>query len=538
MLRIRLQPTNIAVLCCALAASAVAQDTVTVDGVVVNKVTGSGIGGATVRVVAPAMLGQPNTDHYETITDDTGTFRISGIKPGDYGAYVERNGYFRPDGVTIGSGGTQRFRGGDSIRLRFELIPPAVIRGRVVGTDGNPAQASVDLGRGRTVSTGADGSFVFENLEPGRYTLLARPKLIEPIKAHDGRRTEVVRTYYPSAVVPTQAEAIVVRAGAELNGYEIRLQSVPVYRVRGTVLDPDGKPAPKAVVELHAGIAGGDPDQFFFHGGASLSFSIRTGEMESPEIEEPFVTNDDGVFEFPSVRGGDWTIRAEGDPPSESGLPSVGAATFSLGHGDPDDLKIRLAARFSLSGVALLSDGSPPPPGVMVAVRVFSETGHSESQGPPGGSNSIRIAEVIPGAHEIRAEVLYGNYYPASILLGSTDVTAQRVELTSSSPPIKVILKPAATIRGTVEDADDRTVVLFPQSVTGTAYSGRSGRGKTFALEGIPPGEYYAIALDHFDPRTMADAIHLRSLMPLATSVKVESGSTASVQLKVHRVGE
>src|SRR5579863_1429856 len=131
---------KLAVLSCALAVFAAAQDTVTVEGVVVNKVTGAGIGDATVRFFAP------KADRYETRTDETGAFRISGIRPGDYSSYVEKNGYFSPEIRTFGGGSTQRFSaGGDPIRLRFELNPPAVIRGRVLDADGNPARASVDL---------------------------------------------------------------------------------------------------------------------------------------------------------------------------------------------------------------------------------------------------------------------------------------------------------------------------------------------------------------------------------------------------------
>ena len=54
-----------------------AQDTATVEGVVVNKVTGAGIGGATVRFFAS------RANRYETSTDQTGVFRITGVKPGD-----------------------------------------------------------------------------------------------------------------------------------------------------------------------------------------------------------------------------------------------------------------------------------------------------------------------------------------------------------------------------------------------------------------------------------------------------------------------
>jgi hypothetical protein len=514
----------------AFAPGAAAQDTVTVEGMVVNKVTGAGIGDATVRFFAP------KADRYETLTDESGAFHISGIKPGDYSSFVEKNGYFRPE-ILFAGASTQRFSaGGDPIRLRFELNPPALIRGRVIDADGNPASASVDLSRGRIASTKPDGSFVFENIEPGRYTLLARPKTPEPAKPREGSRTEVVPTYYPSAVEPTQAEAIMIRAGAELDGYEIRLQSVPVYRVRGVVLNPDGKPAAKAVVELQPHVPGGNPGIFL--GGTSTreTFSIRTGEIGLPETEDPFVTGDDGVFEFPSVPAGDWTIRVEGDPVSE-GVSSVASTRFSLGHGDPDDLKIQLAAPFRLSGTAVLSDGSPPPKDVLLAISLYSETGRSGSGGITDPSGALRL-DVLPGAHEIQADVIMGNYYADSILLGSTDVTTQRVELTPASPPVKIILKPAGTIRGTIEDADAGTVVLFPQSFTGIAYSASIGAPKTFALDGIPPGDYYAIALDRFDARTMADAVRLRSLMPMATSVKMEQGSAASVQLKVHHLAD
>jgi hypothetical protein len=146
--------------------------------------------------------------------------------------------------------------------------------------------------------------------------------------------------------------------------------------------------------------------------------------------------------------------------------------------------------------------------------------------------------EVVPGANQILADVLMGNYYADSIMLGSTDFTTQRVTLTPASPPVKIILKVAGSVRGTVEDGAAGTVVLFPQSVTGIGYSTQSAADKTFEVAGIPPGNYYAIALDRFDPRTMAGAVRLRSLMAMATSVKVEQGSAASVQLRVHHLAE
>lgn len=516
-----------------LAACLAAQDAVTVEGMVVNKVTGAGIGGATVRIMAP------KGGRYDTTTDETGAFRISGIKPGDYNAVADKHGYFNPSLVPMDRPQVHFDASPETIKLRLELNPPAVIRGRVVGADGNPARASVDLGRGRMVNTNAEGAFIFENLEPGRYTLLARPKIVAPAGKPGEDRAEVVPTYYPSVVEPGQAESIVIRPGAELSGYEIRLQSVPVYRVRGVVLDPGGKPAPRAVVELQRHVPGGDSG--FFIGGPLFreSFSIRTGELGLPETEEPFVTGDDGAFEFPSVPAGDWILRAEGEPVGDLNerqqVSSVASTIFSLGHGDPDEFKIQLANPFRLSGSVVLSDGSPAPPSVLLSLSLSSEIGPAGHGGTTGSGGVLRL-DVNPGANQIQADVLAGNYYVDSILVGSADINSQRLEVTPASPPIKVILKPAGTIRGIVEDGAKGSVVIFPQSFTGIGYVAQIRPDKTFELAGIPPGDYYAIALDHFDPRTMADAVRLRSWMPWATSVKIQQDSMASLPLRSNHI--
>jgi len=166
----------------------------------------------------------------------------------------------------------------------------------------------------------------------------------------------------------------------------------------------------------------------------------------------------------------------------------------------------------------------------------MSETASAMMKAPIGPDGVLRFGEMmLPGMSRVQADVEAGNYYVDSILLGSTDITGQSVELTPASPPLKIILKPAGTVRGTLEEGDTATVVLYPPNFTGTGYS-IQGAGKTFELTGIPPGEYTAIALDKFDPSTMTNASRLRGLIPRAATVRVEPGSTASIQLKVSHV--
>ena len=226
---------------------AAAQGTVTVEGVVVNKVTGAGIPDAVV------WLWRPGTESSRAVSNEAGIFQFTGLEPGDYNSSVQKSGYSSPEPEELppleDRPKHHLSSGAEPVQLRFELNPPAVLRGRVIDADGNPVRVAVELGPGKPVNTDAEGAFAFENLWPGSYTLLARPIVMNPAKNAPGKdeiRTEPVPTYYPSVQDRSLTEPITVRAGADLNGYEIRLQSAEVHRVRGVVLNPDGKPAAKA----------------------------------------------------------------------------------------------------------------------------------------------------------------------------------------------------------------------------------------------------------------------------------------------------
>ncbi len=513
-----------------------AQSTVTVEGAVVDSVTGAGISGCTVRLVF--VDGMVNVLLREVLTNEVGIFQAAGLKPGDYTALAQKQGYSGTHPVQFHVNAD-----GSPIRPRLELTPPATLRGRVLGIDGKPVKASVELGPGarERVSTDEDGYFTFEQLTPGSYTLLGRPETAEPVSTREGSRTEVAPTYYPSTLDRVQAESIAVRAGAEHTGYEIRLQSAPVYRVSGVVLDPGGKPAPDALVQLGNGTAARLSG---FSNGHQV-FSIRSSPFtDVPDATQSTTTGDDGEFEFPSVPAGDWTLRAESDSIRDEihqqDVVGFGSATISLGGRDLDDVRIQLVLPVDLSGSVEGTD-APPDAGRSVAVTLTGENGNSGGSAHADANGALRFEGVIPGRYLISSEAS-GDYY-ASVLMGSSDVTGQTVELASSSPPMRVVLKKGGTIRWSLEKSDSWEVVLVPQSLTGLGYCvlGIPSGGFLTALAarpseltGIPPGEYYMIALDRFNPRTMADAPRLRELVPRAVNVRVEAGSVSAVQLKIN----
>jgi hypothetical protein len=213
---------------------------------------------------------------------------------------------------------------------------------------------------------------------------------------------------------------------------------------------------------------------------------------------------------------------------------------ISLGRGDIDDLKIQLVPSFDLGVNLELSDGSPAPPNLSFQVALIPQNGASPEVGsrPQGGARTgpPHIENVQPGQYRIQGRMLFDHpYYAAQVLLGSADVTVQVVQLSPNSPPIRVILKPAAAIRGTVDKGEGATVLLWPQS-SSPGDSGKAascGPSGAFEMRGLPPGDYYAVAVDRYDPREMITASYLRGMISRATRVRLEEGATAALDLNL-----
>jgi hypothetical protein len=195
-----------------------------VEGSVIDSATRSGIAGVTVKLYT--RLGV----RYETTTDAAGRFTVREMKEDDYDSSFERDGFAPPEAsrVLFKFKPLLRVNGKNPARLDVEMVPWAKIRGRVVDADGNPAAgAAVTLdgpriGPSGEETTDGDGTFTFNKLLPGSYTILARPKATPLAKDARDNRMEFVPTYFPSVVERLQASPVIVRAGADASGNEIQ----------------------------------------------------------------------------------------------------------------------------------------------------------------------------------------------------------------------------------------------------------------------------------------------------------------------------
>jgi hypothetical protein len=491
------------------------QITGSVEGVVVDRVTGAGIPGASVTfyIRTQAVLA-------EAITDASGEFRIFSMKPGRYEVRFEKEGYRFGNKIPA-----QPYIVGESqspVRIRLEMTRLVTLSGSVVDADGNPmSQGEVKLANRNAVPVAADGTFTFKDLEPGSYTLAAVP---QATRVADGARVPVI-TYSP--------EPVVIRGDADVSGVEIQLQTAEVYRVSGVVLDEIGNPKPKVAIQLLPKIQSGPR--------AVLQGTFMTFVGPGPNVgpEEARVTSAaDGSFEFPQVRSGEWQLAGVSSGPIDSvdviknfhsGALSVVVGNHSIGN-----LQLRQAPSFQISGTI---DWGDAPRGLRTSVALAGADGRVVAALPlftqPDGT--LASSTTTPGRYLILPQAGPG-YYPVSVQLNGQEVIGKPVDLFPGST-IRVTYKAATgSIHGTVDSCNGAAVVLVPKDVRTLAF-GRvvtCQSDGTFEMSGVAPGEYYTAAFLGFQFEAERDPQWLAAIATIGTAVSVDKNAV-SVQLKSNR---
>ena len=492
-----------------------AQSTGSVEGTVVDRVTGAGIPGVSITFYI-----RTQAVFAEATTDASGDFRIFSMKPGSYEVRFEEEGYrlgnkIPPQPYIVGQ--TQ-----SPIQIRLEMTRLVSLSGRVVDPDGNPmSQGEVKIVDGIVVPVAADGTFVMKELEPGSYTLAAVPKATP---AAEGARVPVL-TYSP--------ERVVIRGDVDVSGVEIRLQTAEVYSVSGVILDETGNPKAGAEIQLLPKIQSGSRIVAF----GEIITMVGPGPYTGP-VEARVVSGEDGSFAFPAVRSGEWQLAAVSrgniDAANFADTVRSGAVDVVVGNRNVGNLQIRLAAPFTVTGTVDWGDLPKQRVGILL-----SAAGRGLFFGVPPSidPNGTVTLSVVPAGKHLILPLAGPGYYPASILLGSQEVLGKAVDLFPGAT-FRVAYKAATgTLRGTVENGSGATVLLIPDNVQTMGF-GRIVTCKadgTFDMSGVPPGDYFAAAFGQFQRNASADAFSALLARIAGMGTRVSVGQTAvSVQLKLN----
>jgi hypothetical protein len=522
-----------------LLASSICACAQSVEGSVVDAVTGAGIAGAKVELL------RSTTPFYETATDSGGRFRFDNIKEGDYSVRYQSPGYW----LTAGPTDYRSFPvpAGETVKLNARLMPWSRISGRVVDPKGRPVpKASVEVSgfgmqvNGRTYvrsswgggggglltdspgamtfrgQTDAEGRFEVQ-LMPGSYELsvIPPPSLKPPEPEPDGPLLAWTQTYYPRAAVAEAATKIVAHPDGAVQDVEMKLLAVAAHSVRGLVVNLDGAPAPEAKVSLRAGSR-------FMNADAKA----------------------DGTFEFPAVAEGEWVLSAR----TESNGATLQAAVEWIdvaGH-DIDDLKLRLIQPLNVRGRVVVEpeskDAAPPPGSPFMLARQGGRSRFSEDFLPggtalvaPADGGRLSVEGLYPGVYRAAARIGPAPatpFYLEAIRAGDADLLAAAVPILSDTTVTVVYRTDGGAVRGVAEACFSGGVLLVPKDPerrrTGASRSGACDAAGKYEILAVRPGEYYALAFAGNGPVLPVD----ETLLQLASRVTVRAGEASVLDLR------
>ena len=307
-----------------------------VEGSVVDVVTKAPVAGAVVK------LYRGDTAVHSGASDAQGLFRIDGVPHGQYRAVIDHSEHMRLASDHPAARTFVVSAANPEVRLRAELMPLGQVAGRVLSPTGSPMKG-VPVAMRRlwdeqwtqiTIS-GDDGLFHFRRLDPGAWILAGvpsfrisfedpakDPKPVPPPEAEEGQRVGWAATFFPGVVDLAGAEKIIVRPGVALEGYDVKLRTVPLRRLSGVVVDEDGKPAPKASVA-----------------GTDVANKGSNGVLKTAD--------GDGRFEFDSLKDGEWRIFAQA---GQSGRRLKGYLDLRVARRDLSGIEVRVTAPFAVKG--------------------------------------------------------------------------------------------------------------------------------------------------------------------------------------------
>jgi 5-hydroxyisourate hydrolase-like protein (transthyretin family) len=528
----------------------------TIEGHVANAVTGEPVGGATVHLYPLGRRGGTAAQAQAAGSQADGVFRFESVSQGSYflsaeaGNYVTVGGRYRAQRVAVASG--QQITG-----IVVQLNPQGTISGRVLdengqGVPGATVQAyttyvmrgRLQLRRGTSVSAGKGGEFTLRKLNPGKYYISAEPERTAK-KSHAQQKeqpaaeaaeagdvsapvvTGFVRTFYPSSLDMQSATPFEVVPGQPAADADIRLRRAITYQVSGRVGQTDGA--------LRR---------------ATVLLSPRD-TLDSNVLGTSARLADDGTFQVKDVLPGSYTLWLIGtyspgelSPSLQGGLRLLGRQDIDVSASNVRGVVLSLTPPVNLSG-HVTADGIDKQRLAQLRVN-FVPAGQamlgSFQSAAVDAEGNFALQNLAPGTYGVRVNNPPAGTYVKEVTYNRQDITASGLDVSlGGAGEIEVTIRSgAAEVDGTVQAEGGAAagpgtiVVLIPEDIAADGYGTLSGpvSGDSFAIKNVPPGHYYAYALDHWDS-VWQNADFLRDMQREGTSIEMEENARTQVQLPV-----
>jgi len=505
---------------------------------VVNAITREPLSGVHIRLVALSYNGESSA--YGAMSDRAGHFSIATIRPGAYIPMPARSGFlFVPakpaetalPGITVKPG---EHRTGWVV----EMVPRAVLSGRVLDENGDPVQdiqvqavaVGADSGPQMMVQVanlGTDDRGEFRIVgAPGKFYLQANPArwgMDQPPEIRAGGSSEPVygSTFYPSSLFKDRASVVEAIAGKETGGLDIRLHRQHGMAITGTV--------------------SGIPEN-----GGALVF-VQFGES-AQRISGGRTANTgaDGKFSFAGVQPGFYHLYAI----YMSGKTQMATRTVELQiqNSDSPTVDLALTPGIELAGTLVMEGDPPGRPQEKRGVRLEPAGqgggfGMRRSGGEVDRDGAFHIENVAPAKFRVRVEPLPENAYVKTVDVDGAAQADGTVDFSAVRPSrIKVtVSRNGAQISGTVLDEKGERLltpmamvllVQDPKDLQMEPANRVMPDGK-YTLHGVRPGKYRLFAVDFI--RMVGDDTMetLRKLAERGEEIEIKEGDRIGKDLRV-----
>jgi hypothetical protein len=258
----------------------------------------------------------------------------------------------------------------------------------------------------------------------------------------------------------------------------------------------------------------------------------------------------DGTFAISGLAPGNYMLQTNGPggPDGESAVTEI-----TIGGDDIDGVRLVASKPSTASGRVVVDAGAaqalrPSLLRLMLQPVVFD----MPMMGPNGGPGVVNDdltfeLKARPGKMKLALAGQVPGWTIRTVRHRGVDVTDSGIEFRANENVTDLELEltnRVTDLSGVVtnskgEALKDYSVVVFAQDrdrwMPGSRYlrSGRPDQDGRFKLSGLPPGEYYVIALDYLDQDAWTEPEYLERVRNRATSVSINEGESKSVDLRI-----
>jgi hypothetical protein len=538
----------------------------TIRGRVLAGDTGRPLRRARISLSAPELGRDPRT----TSTSLDGRYEIAGLPAGRYTIRVTRSGY-----LPLVYGQRRPLEPGKPLQLadketldRIDVTLPraSMISGQILDELAEPV-ADVQVyamrsawfqGRRRMVPMGTPartddaGEYRLSGLTPGTYFVMAMLRETWTVTENGAEQTMgYAPTYFPGTAALTDARRVTVAVGQSASNNNFPLMPGRAGSISGTAVDSTGQPLAFRNVAVTQEMSGPN----------GMMMMMMAGQAN---------TAADGTFTIRNVAPGSYRLHTQAvrdTQTSRGSILEVAAQPVTIDGADLKDTNLATSSGWWLSGRVTTDTGDVPsgsPSRFFVSARLvdpdggFGPGGAPPPPPPPGqaGGGSIpdsgrvrddwtfTVASIL-GAARVRVTLPDG-WTINAVLHDGRDISETPVEMKSAEEMTDVqivVSSRVTTLSGQLVDGKgaplvDGTVIVFADEAAkwSDEYRGvravRPDQQGQYQIQGLPPGDYLAVAVDYVEEGVWNDPEYLESLRRHAQRLTLGETESKTLSLK------